>query len=155
MRDDRARDREAQTLSSHDGRGVEADDASCGAHQRSTGISGIERRVGLNDAFDETTGLRTERPAQRAHDARGDGALETKRVPDRNDELADFERARVSERGWHEVGRTDGDAKNGQIRIRVVADEVGLEGASVEEGDLDALRVRNDVACSSARSRPA
>ena len=38
--------------------------------QRSAGVAGIERRVGLDDVVDQPPGARAERAAERAHDAR-------------------------------------------------------------------------------------
>ena len=69
------RDRETNSLRASDDRRVDADDLGARVHQRSSGVSRIQRRIRLNDAIDETARLRAHRAAQRAHDAGSDGRL--------------------------------------------------------------------------------
>jgi hypothetical protein len=45
--------RKTEPLRAHNGCSIDADDLSVGSHQRSAGVSGIERRIGLNDIFDQ------------------------------------------------------------------------------------------------------
>ena len=82
------RNRETNTLRAGDDRGVHADDLGAGIHQGAARVTGIQRRVRLNDAVDEPPGLRAHRAAKRAHDARGHRGLKAERVADRDHELA-------------------------------------------------------------------
>src|SRR5215472_17797888 len=72
------RDRKADPLRHADDRRVDADDLARRGDQRPAGIAGVERRVGLNDAVDQPAGPRAQRAAERADDARRDGALKAK-----------------------------------------------------------------------------
>src|SRR5205823_5093284 len=56
----------------------------------------IQRGVGLDHVVDQPPADGAERAAQRAHDARGDGTLEAERVADRDDQLPDPQRRRVT-----------------------------------------------------------
>src|SRR3989449_11706756 len=59
----------------------------------------IQRGVGLDHVIDQPPADGAERAAQRAHDARGYGTLEAERVADRDDQLPDPQRRRVTEPG--------------------------------------------------------
>ena len=48
-----ARQREAESLRIPDHRGVDSDDFTACRHERTAGIAGIERRVGLNHIVDD------------------------------------------------------------------------------------------------------
>src|SRR6202043_4217535 len=55
---------------------VHADDLPSGVHQRPSGISGIQRRIGLNNIVHQPAGLRPHRSAQSADNTSGDSLLE-------------------------------------------------------------------------------
>ena len=59
------RNREAQPLTAGDDRGVDAYDSAGARDERSAGIAGIERRVGLDDMLDQASRPGAERPASR------------------------------------------------------------------------------------------
>ena len=84
-----ARDGEAQAMSRLDHRRVDADHRAGRIDQRTAGVAGIERRIGLNDVFDQPSRLRAQRAADGADDARRDRVMEAVRVADRDGDLAD------------------------------------------------------------------
>src|SRR5271156_2991397 len=88
------RDGEADSLRGQYDRGVDADYLAARVDQRSAGVTGIERGVGLNDVVDQAPRTRPERTAERAHHARGNGALEAVRISYRDRKLADANRLR-------------------------------------------------------------
>ena len=57
-------------------------------HERSAGIAGIERGVGLDDVVHQPSRSRPQRSAERADDAGGDRVLKAVRVADRDGDLA-------------------------------------------------------------------
>src|SRR5207244_1940905 len=85
-----------------------------------------------------------ERAAQRAHDARGDGTLEAERVADRDDQLPDPQRRRVTELGDGERDRRDPDDR--QVGIGGVPHELRRDGPTVRERHLDPRGVMHHVA---------
>src|SRR5262249_15996084 len=126
-------DRKADALRRQDDRGVHPDDLAVGRDQRAAGISGIQRCVRLNDVIDESSGLRSKRPAERAHYARRDGRFETIWVSYRDHELANSNRMRITKSNWRQIGRSN--ANDGQIRIRVVADFIRFVAISTRKDD--------------------
>ena len=138
------RNREAQPLAAGDDRGVDADDSAGARDERSAGIAGIERRVGLDDMLDQASRPGAERPAERADHAARHGVLEAIRVPDRNRQLTWFERLRIAELDRGEIGR--GDTDHGDVGVAVLADEIGGALTAVGERDVDRGRAVNDVA---------
>ena len=115
-------DREADPLRGRNHRGVHADDFAATRDERPAGVTGVQRRVGLNDVVDETTGPTPKRAPERAHDACGDRALKPEGVPDRDDELPDAQRGRIPDghRGEVLLPRLD----DRDVRVRIVPDEI-------------------------------
>ncbi len=94
-----ARDREADSLVSAalaEDAGVDADHFAARVHQRTAGISRIDRRVGLNEVF--VIGKAKLRPTGGADDAGGDRLTELrrKRAADRQHPLADLQLRRIA-----------------------------------------------------------
>src|SRR5262249_55197702 len=50
----RKRNSETDSLRGHDHRGVHADDFALRVYKRTAGVSGIQRRIGLNNIFEKT-----------------------------------------------------------------------------------------------------
>ena len=84
---------------------------------------------------------RAEGAADGGDDAGGDGGLEAQGVADGDDELAGLEGGGVAE-GGGDRGSAGVDADDGQVGVRVFADEVGAGLAAVGEGDADLPGVR-------------
>ncbi|HZP63652.1 MAG TPA: hypothetical protein VFB28_09585 [Terriglobales bacterium] len=49
----------AESLGAEYGRGVDSDNLASGRYQRTTGVSGVQRSIRLDDIFDQTPGIRT------------------------------------------------------------------------------------------------
>ena len=75
-------DGEANALGAADDGGVDADDTAVRIDERSAGVAGVERGVGLDHVFDRATALAAQRPTEGGDDAGGDGRLEAERVAD-------------------------------------------------------------------------
>ena len=73
------RDCKAETLTGKDG-GVDADDFAARRDQRTAGVPGVERGIGLNDVVDQASRLRAQGAPERADDAGGDGVGEAERI---------------------------------------------------------------------------
>ncbi len=100
------RDREADALHAENGRGVDPDDRSPAADERSTRVAGVERRIGLNQRLDQPAGRAPQRSAKRADDAGGDRVLEAVRRADGDHDLAGSQISRVAEHPpWQIVAR--------------------------------------------------
>ena len=101
------------------------------SHQRPARVARVQRRVGLDDVVDQPPRLRAQRAAERADHAGGHRAFEAVRVADGDGELADAQLRRVAERdGGRDVVV---HADDGEIGVRIVADEVAGHGAPVGE----------------------
>ena len=84
-----ARDREAQALRRQNHRRVDADHLAARRHQRTAGVAGVERRVGLDDVVHQPARPRAQRSAERADDAGGHRVVEAVRVADGDRDLPD------------------------------------------------------------------
>ena len=76
----------------------DADHLAGEVEQRAAGVAVVDRGVGLDRALDRRVVGRADLTIERADDAARDGAVEPERVADRDDAVADDERARVAER---------------------------------------------------------
>jgi len=85
--------READPLRGQNNRCVHADNVTVRIHERASGVTRIERRIGLNDLVEQTSGLRAHRPAESADDTGSDGLLKTIWAADCNRDLADTQSA--------------------------------------------------------------
>src|SRR6185369_16422887 len=92
IRCDVATDGEADSLRAAGDRGIDADDASRAVDERAARVAWIQRRVGLNHAFDESARARPQAATERADDARSHRRLIAERIADRDDELTDAQR---------------------------------------------------------------
>ena len=92
-----ARDREAESLRRRQDRRVDADHFAARGDERPAGIARIERRIGLNDVFDQAHRLRPQRSANRADDARRDGMMKAVRIADGHRDLPHAHVARIAE----------------------------------------------------------
>ena len=88
--------READSLRGQDNRRVDADYLAARVDQRSAGVAGIQRGVGLDNVVDQSARSRSERSSKRTHHARGNGALEAVRISNRYGELTHANRPRVT-----------------------------------------------------------
>src|SRR5829696_2504863 len=97
---ERARDGdgEAYTLRAADDGRVDTDDPGRGVGQRAARVAGVDRCVGLDHVLYEPTALAPDRTPEGADHTRCDAPLETKRVPYRDDELADYQIPRIAQR---------------------------------------------------------
>ena len=135
---------------------VDADHVAAGVEQRAAGVAGVDRRVGLDHLVDREAVGRLDRAAEAGDDALGGGAVEPERVADRDDEVADLDRARVGESAapWRLSGRGSGStvttarslegstpSTSPSMRVAVLA-EAHLHVL----GGADDVRVRDDRA---------
>jgi hypothetical protein len=130
---DVAGDREADALGGTDDGRVDADDGTVGVEQRPPGVAWVERGVGLDDVINQTSRTRAERSAQATDDAGGGGLLETHRAADGDGDLAGTNPPAVGERQVADVVGLS--AKHGEIRVGIVADEIGGKAPAVRECD--------------------
>src|SRR5215211_6941295 len=122
---ERARDGdgEAYTLRAADDRRVDAYYPCRCVGQRAARVAGVDRRVGLDHVLYEPAALTPDRTPEGAYHPCRDAPLEAKGVPDRDDELADYEIPRVSQRG--DRGFLLGvEADDGEIARRIVAEDL-------------------------------
>ena len=85
-----------------------------------------------------------QRPAERADHAGRHRRLEPVGVADGHDQLADAQAARVAEARRHQVGRVH--AQDGEVGLRVVADELRVQFASVAQRHAQLVGAVGDVA---------
>ena len=114
-----ARDREAQALRRQNHRGVDADHFAARRDERTAGVAGVERRVGLDDVVHQPARSRAQRAAERADDAGRHRVMEAVRVADRDRDLPHPHRARIAERRPRQrrAGeRIDADRPRGRCR---------------------------------------
>ena len=122
---------------------IDADQFAAQIHQGAAGVSGVDRGVGLDEIL-VAAGFRVDVAApQRAHDARGDGVLQSERVADRDHVVADLELARIAERHGDQIRLLS--LQYCDIGAFVAADDFGAESAVIEQGDGDLAGVLDHV----------
>ena len=121
---------------------VHADDVAVEVERRAARVAAIDRRVDLH-VVDVSRRARVA-PAHGRDDAGGRGAVETERVADGDDPIADAHVARVVERHVREAPAA-AHAQHGDVGGFVGADEVGLEVAAVAGADGDFFGAFDDV----------
>ena len=134
----------ADALGADNDGGVDADHLAARRHQRAAGIAGIERRVGLDDVVDQPAAARTQRAAERGDHAGGYGRFEAEWIADGDHQLPALERLGIAERRGrqrHVLFHPD----QGQIGIRVVADQPRVEVAAVRGRHRKAVRPADHV----------
>ena len=134
---------EAEPLGAEDDGGVDAHDPAARVDERAARVSRIQRDVALDHVVDEPPALRSHRPTEGAHDAGRDGEAEAERIADRDDELPDAQPRRAPERGVRRRRRVHSD--DGEIRVRIGADDAGRVGRSVAQRNLEVARATDDV----------
>jgi len=103
-----------------DDRGVHADHLPRPIAQRTAGVSGVERGIGLNDVLDESSGARPQAAPERAHHPGGHRAVEAERIADGHHQLPDAKLRRAPERQRREPQvRTD---QRG-VALRIIAQQ--------------------------------
>src|ERR1043165_1628261 len=112
--------------------------------ERAARIAWIQSRVRLNHIVHQTPRLRPQAAPQRAHHARRHGALETVRVADGDDELADAHALRAAELRGQQVRRVD--ANDRQVRVGIIADQLRLTTLPVRETHIESRCAVYDVA---------
>src|SRR5215213_4228559 len=122
--------------------GVDADQAARHVDERTARVARIDGRVGL----DEELIIRHAnlRAGERRHDALRHRLADAERVADREHEIADLERLRITEL---DRGRALGafHSQNRKVGARVAQHDLGLELPPVREGDLHLGHVLDDV----------
>jgi hypothetical protein len=130
-------DCKADALSAHDHRGVDADDLAVGRNERSAGIAGIERGVGLDQIVDEAAGARAQRTAERGHDTRRHRRFETERIADGDHQLAALQLLGIAERRRRQRHRFV-DAQQREVGVGIIAHQPRAQILAVGGGHLDA-----------------
>src|SRR5205085_8452181 len=103
--------------------GVDADQFAAVIHQRSAGISGIDRGVGLNEIFvlfDPEM-----RPSGGAHDAHGDRLANAEGIANSQGVVANLDFRRVGNGDAGQVGGVN--LQYGDVAFRIGSDDFGLE----------------------------
>ena len=113
-------------------RRVDADHPGLGVGEGAAGVTGVERRVRLDDVLDQAVLAHRQRPAEGAHHARGDRAGQPEGVADGDDELPDPQLVRLTELGG--LRRRAGRADHRQVGQRVRAHHLERGRGAVGEG---------------------
>src|SRR5215210_1704227 len=116
-------DGEAYTLRAADDGRVDADDPFRCVGQRALRLARFDPRVGLHHVLYKPAALTPDRTPEGADYPRRDAALEAERVPDRDDQLADYELPRVAQRGDRRL-LLGVEADDGKIARRIVAEHL-------------------------------
>ena len=94
--------------------GIDADQAACGIQQRSTGIAGVDGRVGLDQVFNASPAAVAvacaERSVERRNDTTGQRPVEAEGVADGEDFLTDAQVVTCAERNRRWPLETNSDA---------------------------------------------
>src|SRR4051794_19237225 len=124
---------------------VDADDAAGRVEQRTAGVAGVDRRVGLDDAVDLEAVRRLDRALGGRHDARRERALETERVADRDRRIADLDAARAAEGQRPQLALRRRDLQHREVGRLVAAEDAGVDDVLVGELDRHLRRAGDDV----------
>src|SRR5262249_38187637 len=120
--------------------GVDADRLALAVDERATAVTGVDRGIGLDEVVVRPL---TDHATGRADDARGDGLLQTERVADGHNGLADLKLCRVAERDQRQALRVD--LQKGEVGLRVTAEYLRGHLATVGERHLDLGRTVDDM----------
>ena len=88
----------------------------------------------MDDVVDQSSRYGPEGTAERGDDAGGHRALESQRIADGDDHLADAQRRGITQRSRDLCGGVD--PQHRQIGVRIVADESGMQPAAVGKRDV-------------------
>lgn len=100
--------------------------------QGATGVAGIECGIGLQHIVDLPARLAAQRPAQRAHHARRDRALEAQRVAYRDCQLTHLKLAGIAK--GQRRKRSTVNLQHGKVRVRIVTHQIGRALDTIREG---------------------
>ena len=109
--------------------GIDPDHASPAIEERPTGVSVVDRRIGLDRVRDRVVVGRRHLAVERAHDAAGHRSLEPERASERENRVTDRDRARVGEPQRLEQRLRRVDAQDCDVRRRIGSDELALSSA--------------------------
>ena len=87
-------------------------------------LPGIQRGVGLDDVVHQASAPRAKRAPERADDAARHRIFEAVRIADRDRDLADLHSVRIAERDERQMPAVLRHAQQGQVGVRIVADDV-------------------------------
>src|SRR5215213_251504 len=118
------RDGEAYALRAADDGRVDADHAGRGVGQGTARVARVDRGVCLYHVLYKPAALAPDGTAEGTDHARRDAPLEAERIPDGDDELADYEVTGVAERGHCRL-LLGVETDDGKIARRVVAKHLG------------------------------
>lgn len=127
-----------------DGR-IHADDSTGAVAERTAGITGIQRGIGLDDIVDHPPGAAAQTSPQRAHNASGDRALEAEGIADGNCKLPDAQGFRAAQRQRRHL---DASPKQRRIRVGVLPNEFRIRRVSLSRLDPYLARSSDDVTVS-------
>ena len=112
--------------------------------QRTAGVAWVQRRGVLNNILDEPSPFAAHRPPKRADDARGNRRLETKRIAHGDHQLSHLQAVRVAQFGRRQIA--GGEAEQGQVRGRIIADQIGVQGVAFRRHGAESSAAVHDVA---------
>ena len=132
--------------------GVDPDHPARAVEQRTAGVAGVDRGVGLDHMIDREPVGGADRPLDSGDDPGGDGVLKPERVADRDRLVADLDARGVAERKRMELGLGRVHLQHREVGRRVAPDDARVDRVLVAELDrhrlraLDHVAVREDVA---------
>jgi hypothetical protein len=135
------RHREADRVRLRVDRGVDADHLAREVQQRTARVARIDGGVGLDEVV---VGPLADVPAGSAHDAGGDGVVETERISDRDHPVAGKHRVGVAERERQVLALRLGPQQR-DVGLRVLSDHLRVAVRAVGEDDVDLLDVLDHV----------
>jgi adenylate kinase family enzyme len=124
-------------------RGVDADDPRAGVGEGAARVTGVERRVRLDNVLDDAVLADWQGPAERAHHTCGDRASQSQGTADRDYKLAHPELVGLTEVGGR--GRRSRHADDREVRQRVRAHDLERCRGAVGEDRSAAGRPADDV----------
>jgi hypothetical protein len=129
------------TAAGGDNRGVDPDQFTAQVDQRSAGVAGVDRSIGLDEIL--ITLNAQARAAQGADDPGGHGLPEAERIADGDHEVADTQAVGIGQRQSGQVAAGHLDYRH--VAFRIGTDHLGFEPATVVEGDHDGVSAVDDV----------
>ena len=139
-----ARDRETDSLRRPNHRGVNSNHFARGIRERPSGVSRIQRCIGLDNVVDQSARLRVHRATERTNHSGGDARLKPKRITNGDRDLTDTQCFRIGQPHMRKLRRIN--ANHGEISIRIVSDKLGARFPAVGKIDYDFARTMHDVA---------
>ena len=113
--------------------------------QRAAGVARIDRRIGLDDVLDHAAAFVVDRAVQRRDHAGSQRMVETERIADRIDVLADAQVAARANRQRRRAVYRRLDVQHREVVLRTCADELCRVAALIGERDQRLLRTLDDV----------